>query len=97
MTLDKITHGLAGSLCAFIASSLAMAMLGLQYAKGWDFFGAWAVGVLAAMLIGWAKEKYDRQGYGTYDPRDANVTAAGGIVGATINVALMFWLGWGLA
>ena len=50
------------------------------------------VGSLLATAAGWAKEVYDRQGHGTYEARDAWMTAVGGTgsSGVTLMINVSF-------
>jgi hypothetical protein len=64
MTLDKQAHFFAG---AAIAATIAL------YLNP-------ALGLVAGILAGLAKELYDRAGYGTPDLKDFLATAAGACV-----------------
>jgi len=47
----------------------------------------WPV-VLAVAALGYAKERWDRQGHGTYDLKDLYATALGGLVGCILHTIM---------
>ena len=66
---DKLLHFVAGSICSTIVYLIT---LNLTLAIG------------ASVILGIAKEVYDRRGYGTVEVLDAVATVAGGVVGAVL-------------
>jgi hypothetical protein len=72
--LDKAAHALGG--WALVATLL-------PYAGPW-----WAL--LACAVVGYAKERWDRRGHGTYDPRDFWATNAGGVLALVTDAFLVF-------
>ena len=82
---DKRDHATAGALIG-TAGYLGTAWV-LPDSQPWQRF---LIGSLAATAAGWGKELYDRQGHGTYESRDAWMTALGG-AGASGVVFLFDW------
>lgn len=70
--LDKAAHALGG--WALVATLL-------PYAGPW-----WAL--LACAIVGYAKERWDRRGHGTYDPRDFWAGNAGGVLALLADASL---------
>ena len=66
---DKLLHFVAGSICSTIVYLIT---LNLTLAIG------------ASVILGIAKEVYDRRGHGTVEVLDAVATVAGGAVGVVL-------------
>ena len=100
LAADKANHFCYGAVIASVAAVLVVVMLSaVRHFMGElplpFVFAPTIVSAVAAFGFGWAKEFYDkRTKRGVYDPKDAHVTAYGGlpVVAVSLAWALMLFL-----
>lgn len=90
MQPDKLLHLAAGSAAAVLTTAL-VALLAVRIVEATGIvvsLALWA-GALAPLLLGWAKERYDKTRHErhTYDGWDAFATAAG-VLAAPLGLGL---------